>query len=113
MSATPTALCRLDELDDPGARGFVIERDGARQALLVVRRAGEVFGYVNDCPHIHVPLDWVEGQFLDFTRSHILCANHGARFDIASGVCVVGPCAGKSLTAVPVRVSEGWVYALQ
>jgi nitrite reductase/ring-hydroxylating ferredoxin subunit len=34
---------------------------------------------------------------------------HGALFEIESGVCVSGPCAGKALRALPVRVAQGYV----
>jgi nitrite reductase/ring-hydroxylating ferredoxin subunit len=34
---------------------------------------------------------------------------HGARFRIADGYCVFGPCLGKSLAAVPVAVVDGMV----
>jgi nitrite reductase/ring-hydroxylating ferredoxin subunit len=34
---------------------------------------------------------------------------HGALFDIESGTCVSGPCAGRGLRALPVRVERGYV----
>ena len=36
----------------------------------------------------------------------ILCGTHGALFRPDDGLCVGGPCAGKSLTPWPVRVEE-------
>ena len=51
------ALCALAELADPGAKGFEIERDGRRVRIFVVRRGRQVFGYVNSCPHVGVPLN--------------------------------------------------------
>jgi nitrite reductase/ring-hydroxylating ferredoxin subunit len=100
-----TPLCRLDELADPGGRGFAVEG----QEIFVVRRGRLVAAYVNSCPHTGGPLDWVEDQFLDFGRQHILCATHGALFRIADGHCLAGPCKGKALTPVAITVAAGEV----
>jgi len=34
---------------------------------------------------------------------------HGALFEIDTGACVAGPCMGKALRALPVRVTQGYV----
>lgn len=101
-------LCRLDEIEDPGSRGF--EDVPGEPPFFVVRRGGQAFAYRNVCPHYRAPLDWKPHAFLARDRRLILCSMHGALFDIASGVCVEGPCPGEALTAVPVAVREGGVY---
>lgn len=100
-----TALCRLDDIADPGSRGFDIEG----RPLFVVRHGEFVAGYVNSCPHTGGPLDWVEDQFLDLERRHILCATHGALFRMEDGHCLAGPCAGDHLTPVSLTVVDGVV----
>lgn len=104
------ALCRLDDLADPGSAAFSFGEAGASRAAFVVRRGAAVFGYLNNCPHNGSPLDWQAGHFLDFDRRVILCATHGASFRIDDGFCLGGPCAGKSLTSVPVTVSDGTIW---
>lgn len=104
-----TVLCRVDELGDPGAREFTFGREPHPFEMFVVRRGGEVFAYVNDCPHTHSPLNWMGDRFLDVTRTRIQCATHGAQFRIEDGACVSGPCPGAFLKAVPVRIDEGAV----
>ncbi len=101
-----TALCPLDDIPDPGGRGF---RVGAREAMLVIRRGGEVFGYVNVCPHMGLPLDWKPDVFLSVDKALIQCANHGARFELATGSCVAGPCPGGRLRPVALRIENGLV----
>jgi len=109
----PAPLCRLADLSDPGSTAFTVERDGERIAIMVIRRGNRVFGWVNSCPHAWVPLDIEPGQFLDLvTGSEILCANHGARFEVETGFCVLGPCKGKRLAPYPVAVREGMVVAV-
>jgi nitrite reductase/ring-hydroxylating ferredoxin subunit len=99
-------LCTSDQLPEAHSRGF--ERQG--QALLAVRRAGEVFVYRNRCPHRRVRLDWQEDQFLDDSASLIRCATHGALFLIESGECVAGPCEGESLQALACRENGNGIW---
>jgi nitrite reductase/ring-hydroxylating ferredoxin subunit len=101
-------LCRVEEIADPGAKGFP-SAPGGFFALFAVRKAGQVHVYVNSCPHIGVPLEPLPDRFLDARRQHILCSAHGARFRIEDGHCVSGPCVGQALEAVPVTIRDGWV----
>lgn len=101
-----TVLCRLDEIADPGGKGFSLGDGPARVDIFVVRRAGAVHGYVNRCPHAGTPLDWQPDQFLDQSKTLIQCASHGALFGIGDGLCVAGPCKGRRLTPVAVRIEE-------
>ncbi len=107
MTAAP--LCALADLADPGSAAFTVAGGGERLRVMVIRRGDTAYGYVNSCPHILAPLDWERGQFLDVDRQHILCGNHAAIFDIATGLCLRGPCVGRSLTPYPVVVRDGWV----
>jgi len=102
-------VCRLSELDGGGARGFTI--GGAAWPLrgLVVRVGDRVYGYLNRCPHAGHPLDLRPQQFLTPDGTLILCSSHGALFEKASGYCVAGPCAGRSLSPVPLQVRCGFV----
>jgi len=101
------SLCRIEDIADGDAKGFL---DIAGDAgIFVVRRGGAVHGYVNDCPHWRVSLDFMPGRFMNRVRGQIQCANHGARFLIETGLCVYGPCLGLSLTKIAVAVVEGMV----
>jgi nitrite reductase/ring-hydroxylating ferredoxin subunit len=102
-------VCALAELDDPGARAFTIGRGDWPLRGLVVRRGTEVHAYVNRCPHAGHPLNLQTHEFLTFDRSLVLCRSHGALFEITTGLCVAGPCAGARLRRVPVEVAGGYV----
>jgi nitrite reductase/ring-hydroxylating ferredoxin subunit len=102
-------LCGLEEIADGEARGFVVERAGQPQEMLVVRKGLQVWGYRNLCPHIGAALDWAPDQFMDPNGEHIMCAMHGALFRAEEGVCVAGPCTGDRLTPLPVRIEAGRV----
>lgn len=100
-------LCRLDELPDPGSRGMSLTLGERQYDIFLVRRAEQVYGYLNRCPHTGAPLDWMPDRFLSIDQQHIQCAMHGALFRPEDGVCVAGPCAGDRLTPVPVAVESG------
>lgn len=103
------ALCRLTDIEDGAAKGFTLA-DG--RDVFVVRAGNAVFGYVNSCPHQGTPLDWTPDTFISEDSGLILCATHGAQFEIADGLCVSGPCAGDRLRPVPVRVDVSGVVVL-
>ena len=111
--ASGTALCHLDDIEPGAARVFTFGGGNARFQMFVLRWAGDahapagLYAYANDCPHARGPLDWKPAQFLNKERTLIQCANHGARFRIADGKCVHGPCPGASLTRVPIEVADG------
>lgn len=83
--------------------------DGASESLVVVRREGAARAWLNICPHAGRRLDWAPGRFLVSRDGHLVCAAHGASFDLGSGECVSGPCRGESLRAVPLRDDEDGV----
>ncbi|MCK6449461.1 MAG: Rieske (2Fe-2S) protein [Alphaproteobacteria bacterium] len=97
----------LDALPDGEARGVAVAADGGARDLIVVRRGGRVYAYVDVCPHLGTPLETFPDRFLDLGKRHLLCTTHGARFRIEDGRCVFGPCLGKSLASVPVAVVDG------
>jgi nitrite reductase/ring-hydroxylating ferredoxin subunit len=101
-------VCRLAELDG-GARAFTIGGGDWPLRGFVVRVGDAVRGYVNRCPHAGHALDLLPQRFLTPDRSLILCSSHGALFEKASGYCVAGPCAGRSLTPVALQVQCGLV----
>ena len=101
----------LDGIEDQGACGYP-PPPGSFIGLVAVRRNDKLFVYKNSCPHIGVSLDWMPNQFLNEVRTRIVCATHGALFDIENGVCLSGPCLGDQLTRVAVQLIRGqiWVY---
>ena len=100
-------LCRMDALPDGGARGFDPLGRG-RDTVFVVRKGRALHAYLDLCPHYgDTRLPWRKDAYLDAAGEAIVCAAHGARFDIATGRCVLGPCLGQSLRAVPLELNEG------
>jgi nitrite reductase/ring-hydroxylating ferredoxin subunit len=102
-------ICPLHELADPGACGFTIGRGDWPLRGFVVRQGAEVRGYVNHCPHAGHPLNARPHAFLAPHLPVIVCSSHGAVFEIETGFCVAGPCAGARLRAIGLKISHGYV----
>ena len=102
------ALCRLDDLPDGSAKGFA-PPSGGFIGLFAVRRGAAVAVYLNSCPQIGVPRDWAPGRFLSHDGTRIVCATHGAEFEIDSGRCVRGPCLGDRLEQVMIEIKDGTI----
>ncbi len=97
-------LCRLEEIEDGEGKGFTLGQGLEARDIFVVREGGRVFGYVNACPHRGTPLDWQNDRFISDATGLIMCATHGALFEIEDGACVAGPCAGQCLEPVALSV---------
>lgn len=79
--------------------------DGEPQSLIVRRTGERVQAWLNLCPHAGRRLDWAPGKFL-LDRGRLVCAAHGAVFELDHGECVAGPCRGQSLVAVALAVGD-------
>jgi nitrite reductase/ring-hydroxylating ferredoxin subunit len=99
-------LCRVNDLAATGAKEIVLVVDGARYAVVVVKHDVAIRAYINSCPHARMPLNWQEDKFFDLSGTYLMCFNHGAAFDIGTGVCVRGPAKGRALTPVAIRLEN-------
>lgn len=109
LAAEWRTLCRADEIQDGESKGFPPARDGYA-GLFAVRKGEAVYVYVNSCPHIGVPLNWRDDDFLTLDKIRIICATHGAEFKIATGECLLGPCAGEHLDTVATEIRDGVIF---
>lgn len=102
-------LCRADELEDPGSKGpFLVVFDGEETEIFLVRKNGNVYGYINVCPHRYMPLNWKDDSFLTFDKAKILCVVHAAIFEVEDGSCVTMHCMD-GLSPVALAVENGEV----
>ena len=109
----PRRLCALAEIPDGGAKGIDAGTCGLTRDLILLRRADNVFAYVNRCPHQGTPLETFPDKFLDQTGELLICSTHGARFRVRDGFCVKGPCEGASLEPVAIRIEDGNVVVAE
>ncbi|WP_040068518.1 Rieske 2Fe-2S domain-containing protein [Pseudomonas batumici] len=112
-NANRLRLCHLEQLAPGSALGFRTKSIG-HDDLFLVNDGRSIVGYKNSCPHwpgSTMPL--LKDRYLDNDSRYIVCSGHGALFEIASGLCIKGPCLGQYLTAVKLEVTEvGEVFLL-
>jgi Ferredoxin subunits of nitrite reductase and ring-hydroxylating dioxygenases len=109
-SLNPEPLLSLDSIPDGGLAEAQATLDGEPESLVLYRDGGSVRAWLNVCPHAGRRLDWAPGQFLKSREGQLVCAAHGASFELQQGTCVAGPCRGDALRAVPVEVRDGQVW---
>ncbi len=108
-------LCALDDLADPGAKGFVFEPpEGSAEDVwpfrgVVLRIDGTLRGYVDSCPHVGVSLSPDGERYLTKRADFLMCFNHGALFRVEDGMCVAGTCVNRALRPWPVEAVDGAV----
>jgi nitrite reductase/ring-hydroxylating ferredoxin subunit len=99
MESVNCLLIPIVDIENNRPTAFNILIDNKNIDLIIVRESSRFHVYVNQCPHQGRRLDYAPGQFLSKSGT-IICAAHGATFELASGLCVQGPCRGESLIAV-------------
>ncbi|AWL98738.1 Rieske (2Fe-2S) protein [Bradyrhizobium amphicarpaeae] len=108
-------ICANDEIERGGAKAFSLSRIDASGEnrpfpIVVIRTHDNAYvGYVNACPHEGVWLNIGSGDFFTQDRAFLKCGRHGATFEIDSGLCIDGPCNGKSLQPITLAVMDGEV----
>lgn len=102
-----SSLIALDAIPDGGFAEVEAVVDGDAESLILHRDGGRVRAWFNVCPHGGRRLDWSPGQFLKSKEGLLVCAVHGASFELDGGECVGGPCRGEALRAVAVEVRDG------
>ncbi|KQR86116.1 Rieske (2Fe-2S) protein [Burkholderia sp. Leaf177] len=101
--AAPEAVrvCASEELVDggDGLRRNAVGKSG-EATVFFVRYDGRPFGYLNQCAHVPMELDWSEGKFFESSGLYLMCATHGAIYEPDTGKCVGGPCRGARLRKI-------------
>nr|WP_255746976.1 Rieske (2Fe-2S) protein [Lysobacter sp. CFH 32150] len=103
-------MVAIAQIEDGGFAEVEATLDGDAESLILFRDGDGVRAWLNVCPHAGRRLDWAPGKFLKSKDGHLVCAVHGATFELGAGECVAGPCRGAYLRAVDVAVRDGAVY---
>lgn len=103
-------LLTLERLPDGAFAEVEADLDGDAESLVLYREGGRVRAWLNVCPHAGRRLDWSPGQFLRSREGLLVCAAHGASFELEGGECVAGPCRGEALRSIAVEVRDGAVW---
>jgi nitrite reductase/ring-hydroxylating ferredoxin subunit len=102
------ATIPADAIPDEGRVRRFTYLDGfsqPRQGLLL-RWRGALYAYQDRCPHWSASLG-EDGEIFDARSGTLVCQMHGARFELDSGLCILGPCMGDRLEKFHIEVDEG------
>jgi nitrite reductase/ring-hydroxylating ferredoxin subunit len=105
-----TPLADLAAIADGGLVAADAVIDGTPESLILHRDGPAVRAWLNICPHAGRRLDWSPGEFLKSRDGLLVCAVHGASFELVGGECVAGPCRGDRLNPVALEVRDGQVF---
>lgn len=103
-------MVTVAQIEDGGFAEVEATLSGDAESLILHRDGDSVRAWLNVCPHAGRRLDWAPGKFLKSKDGHLVCAVHGATFELRAGECIAGPCRGAQLCAVDIEVREGAVF---
>lgn len=104
-------LCQLTDIEEGRAKEFSYRQGDEVRDIFIQRVGDEIFAYENSCPHAYLPLNMKDGIFTEKSGKYFMCQNHGALFDVKSGLCLGGPCNGQYLVPIEVDLIEGAIIA--
>lgn len=97
------------ELADGELLPRVLDAAGATAEVLLLRRGNTLKAWRNACPHAGRRLDYAPGKLL-LQDGRLVCAAHGAQFELDGGRCVDGPGRGGGLAPLEVSPVPGaWI----
>ena len=111
MTTLLIPVCDAAALKD-GGKGirFPVTAGGEDAIGFVVRYRGIAYGYLNQCAHIPIELDWNEGDFFELSGLYLICSTHGAMYAPDTGRCEGGPCRGRRLRAISIIEKDNQVF---
>jgi len=104
-------VAKVGELAHGASKKFKVRRGEFDTEALLVNYQGNLFAYLNRCPHVGISLDSVDNQFFTVDRRYLMCSNYGAVFEPPTGECVWGPCVGAALQKLELEVEGEKIFA--
>ena len=103
-------LCNSADLANSGdAVPFDVVYCGRASRGFAIRFEGTVYGYLNQCAHVPMEMDYQPNRFFDSTGQYLMCATHGAIYRPETGQCRGGPCRG-GLIKIEMTEQKGVVH---
>ncbi len=102
-------LCSIDDIENGEAKELSFRSRNELYDIFIQKHDGNIYAYVNVCPHAGTPLNMEEGRFMEKSGKYLMCHTHGALFQLDDGLCVAGPCNGARLQAVAIKVEKSLI----
>jgi len=104
-------LTASQDLKEGQSVKFAIPRADRITEAFLIKKGGKFYSYLNICRHWSVGLDFDDNDFFSEDKVWLVCKNHGALYEPATGICGGGPCGGVGLYRVPLIEKNGVLYA--
>ena len=103
-------LCKITELNQNDI--FSKHSNLFSKNIILIRRNGKLYAWLDACPHYEngPAMALKKDQYLSPDQQFLMCFGHGAKFDIATGLCVHGPCLGKKLTPMYFEIISDEIF---
>jgi nitrite reductase/ring-hydroxylating ferredoxin subunit len=105
----PQQLCKFSEVGKNGKEISLQTKTGTVYIMLFLH-SDSIRAFHNSCPHQGRPLNFAPDRFLITPEEHLVCAHHGATFELENGECLDGPCRGSSLRSIKVFLEDNLVW---
>ncbi|NEV63465.1 Rieske (2Fe-2S) protein [Thiorhodococcus minor] len=103
-------VCDSAELRDREHRIIPLLFKKERQTAIVLRYAGQVHAYLNQCVHMVRRLDCMHDAVFDADQGHLRCSMHGIVYDPGTGESLSVLYAGERLEALRSTEIDGQVF---
>jgi nitrite reductase/ring-hydroxylating ferredoxin subunit len=104
------AVCASADLRDRQHRIVPLLFKGEPHTAIVLRYAGEIYAYLNQCVHMVRRLDCVHDAVFDAQQERLRCSMHGIVYDPETGASLSVLCSGEKLEPLRSTEFEGQVY---
>jgi len=104
--STVPIVCKLEDIKPESGKEVRIDSEQGVTWLMLFVCDSEVLAYQNSCPHEGRALNFAPDRFILTKEGQLVCPHHGATFELGNGLCVSGPCKGKSLKPFVVSVVD-------
>jgi nitrite reductase/ring-hydroxylating ferredoxin subunit len=104
-------IAAVGDLGNGESKKFLLRRPDRKTEAFLIKTRDKYYAYLNLCRHWTVGLDFDDNDFFSEGSEWIVCKNHGALYNPATGQCESGPCGGASLYPIPIVEKAGYLYA--
>ncbi|MBI2871209.1 MAG: Rieske (2Fe-2S) protein [Candidatus Omnitrophica bacterium] len=106
-------ICKADEVKERASVKFAFRQGELEIEGFLIRMDGKFYAYVNECAHLPMSMDWGDNDFFTQDGGRLMCKTHGAVYVPETGLCVDGPCPGRSLVPIPIEVKDGSIWRIK
>ncbi len=103
-------LCHLSDFKSDKVLKIALN---TKEDVLLVKHHREINAFLNRCPHAFAKLDSGYPKLVAMDDYHLLCTMHGAQFNPQTGRCVLGPCKGRYLQSLDIKVEDDLIWLLE